>query len=138
MPLSSCTPCTCISPLIGNDKFKQDIEIILCDILTVLDAQGKAAIPRELVQIAYTSVAASFTQVLTGYTCTWYKIINRTTSDLIFSINGLSSHFLVEANSEETYGDVLLGALVGATGLWYKSATPQLPDSGYFIVQGII
>lgn len=36
MALTPCSPCDCISGVIPNDKFKQDVEIILCSIMTSL------------------------------------------------------------------------------------------------------
>lgn len=36
MPPTPCEPCNCIPGNISNDKFKQDIEVILCNIVAAL------------------------------------------------------------------------------------------------------
>ncbi len=40
MSLTPCAPCECIQGIIQNEKFKQDIEIILCDILAAIAGTG--------------------------------------------------------------------------------------------------
>lgn len=42
MSLTPCFPCDCIQGNIGNAKFKQDVEVILCQILTALGGGGVA------------------------------------------------------------------------------------------------
>lgn len=37
MALTPCAPCNCIPGVIGVEKFKQDVEIILCNILTAIE-----------------------------------------------------------------------------------------------------
>jgi len=34
--IDPCNPCSCIGGNIGDDKFKQDVLVILCDIVTAL------------------------------------------------------------------------------------------------------
>jgi len=75
MPLTPCEPCNCVPGVIPNDTFKQDVEVILCNILTVLIEGGGSITlnpPLNKTTTAYANslsikAAAGTLYLLTGY-----------------------------------------------------------------------
>jgi hypothetical protein len=101
MALTPCTPCGCIPGNIGNDKFKQDVEVLLCAILTAVGGPDEGLIAA---RFFFGSVAAAgintstFTTLVTNTgneRAVAIDVFNRTDRDMYISFNGTDNQEFV-------------------------------------------
>ncbi len=96
MALDECAPCNCIPVNIPNDKFKRDVELLLCELIAATTGGGATPFAfQTLVNVPFGSITASY--VSTG-----------------FFAGKTESNFLRITNNTDTTVDVRVG-LAGGT-----------------------
>lgn len=138
MALDDCNPCGCIPPNIPNDKFKHDVELILCSILDALTGGGVAS---SITPIADKTIA--FGTVTNAYAVTGFvdankqisnvTVDNNTDGDMSISYNGSTEWFNVAAGSSRTV-DFGLRRLTVTTDLYIKYTVA--PSLGSVVISG--
>lgn len=108
MVFTPCNPCAnCIQSNIPNDKFKQDVEFILCQILAATSGEtSPLAVFNPQISIAAVDLNAAYTNTgaVNGYKGLY--IINTTDSDLEFQFGSSTIgniDFTVQSNANKEF-----------------------------------
>lgn len=142
MALEPCVPCNCIPGNISNDKFKQDVELILCAILEAFDGGGIS------VTIAPVNPVPRFSAAFGTITDTpqnsglfgsgskfgYLHITNTTDATIIISSDSSTEWFVIPSGGER---DIQIPVqLSGDLGGIYYHASPALPTIGTLYIEG--
>lgn len=127
MALTPCQPCSCIDGNIPNDKFKQDIEVILCAILA---AAGGTPAPftnnwNYFEQAVPASVPAAFTVALAvtdGYK--WIRVLNDLNAAIELSFDGGTLRQF-KINAGENLDIPLFANRLAPLSVFYRYATGE-------------
>lgn len=137
MTLTPCVPCNCIGGNIDNNKFKQDVEIILCAILAALPGPGGAA-PVQLPDVTkafsfFTNAYQALGFVDSAKEVSYVTITNDSDGVYAVSFNNSTEQYRILANSYKII--TFDGANLDATNDMYMKYVTA-PTIGNVIVEG--
>lgn len=142
MALTPCAPCNCIAGNIPNDKFKQDVEIILC---AIASSVTPPPVDTDLTNIPAVSIAAASTTVgfsTTGFTSAGgylrqLGVQNNTNQDIQLSYDGgTTAGPIVPLGTFRQIDFVTNGGVMPMATLFMKYLNGAQPTLGQVVIDG--
>lgn len=126
MALTACAPCDCISSNIPNDKFKQDIETILCDLLTAQTSLGtQAQFVTHTIAGATAGIPTTGVKLVTNSNASKQVTVNSTldVATLVSLDGGVNYPYAVAATNGTLTVNLGQNGLYTAEDIWIKAVT---------------